>query len=62
MEEKRLKVDFLLVFWILLILLNLAAMSVSWYIDDLINYRYSAIMLLYCLAGSYLSFPKDKEK
>tara|TARA_R110000751_G_scaffold140738_1_gene244429 strand:- start:725 stop:913 length:189 start_codon:yes stop_codon:yes gene_type:complete len=62
MEEKRLKVDFLLVFWVLLILLNLAALSASWYADDLTNYRYSAIMLIYCIGGAYFSLPKDKEK
>jgi len=62
MEEKRLKVDFLLVFWIFLIFLNLMAMAASWYINDLNNYWFCAIMLLYCIAGAYLSIPKEKEK
>ena len=62
MKEKRLKVDFLLVFWMFLIFMNLMAMAASWYVGDMGNYWFCAIMLLYCVAGSYLSLPKEKEK
>lgn len=62
MEEKRLKVDFLLVFWLFLIFLNIMAMAASWYMNDLQNYWYCAIMLLYCIGGLYISLPKEKEK
>jgi len=63
MNEKRLKVDFLFAFWGSLIVLNILSMSVSWYIGDLANYWYCAVMLLFCIAGLYFSFPRgDKDK
>jgi len=63
MEEKRLKVDFLLVFWTFLIIINLCSIVASWYVGDWQNYWFCVIMLLYCTAGAYLSTPKkDQEK
>ena len=59
MKESRLKVDFLLVFWCFLIVLNILAMSASWYIGDLTNYWFCAIMLMYCVAGAYFSLPSE---
>ena len=57
MNNNRLKVDFLLVFWGFLVILNLISMGISWYIEDLTNYWYCAIMLLYCVVGLYFSLP-----
>lgn len=60
MEDKRLKVDFLLVFWGFLIILNLFSMAASWYVGDLTSYWYGAAMLLYCAAGFYFSLPEEE--
>jgi len=63
MKQNRLKVDFLLVFWGFLVILNTLAMFSSWYIGDLTNYWYCAIMLLYCVVGLYFSLPsEDKDE
>jgi hypothetical protein len=62
MKEERLKIDFNLAFWTLLIAVNLFALAASWYVNDSTTYRYCAIMLLYCVTGAYLSLPKDKKK
>lgn len=63
MNNNRLKVDFLLVFWGFLVILNLISMGISWYIEDLTNYWYCAIMLLYCVVGLYFSLPsEDKDE
>jgi hypothetical protein len=60
MKQKRLKVDFWLVFWGFLIIINLFAMVASWYTGDLTNYWYCAIMLLYCVVGYYFSVPREE--
>tara|TARA_R110000744_G_scaffold272993_1_gene385908 strand:+ start:178 stop:369 length:192 start_codon:yes stop_codon:yes gene_type:complete len=60
MNKKRLKFDLLLFFWGFLIILNLFSMAASWYILDLTNYWYGAVMLLYCTAGFYFSLPKEE--
>ncbi len=60
MKKERLKVDFWLVFWGFLVIINLFAMGASWYTGDLTNYWYCAIMLLYCVAGYYFSAPKEE--
>lgn len=62
MQEKRLKIDFWLVFWTILIIINILAMLASWYTADLMNYWFCAIMLMYCVVGAYMSLPEDKQK
>jgi len=63
MNDNRLKVDFLLVFWGFLVILNLISTAVSWYIGDLTNYWYCVIMLLYSAVGLYFSLPsEDKDE
>jgi|TARA_Y100000310_G_scaffold111631_1_gene110023 hypothetical protein len=62
MKEERLKVDFQMVFWAFLIAVNLLAMGMSWYVGDMLNYGFCAIMLLYCIMGAWCAIPeKDNE-
>lgn len=61
MRKERLKVDFWLVFWGFLVVINLFAMVASWHIGDLTNYWYCAIMLQFCIAGYCLTAPREEE-
>jgi len=62
MKKERLKVDFQLVFWTFLIMVNSFALVVSWYVGDTLNYWFCAIMLLYCIMGAWCSVPEKEDK
>jgi hypothetical protein len=62
MKKERLKVDFQLVFWTFLIMVNLFAMGMSWYVGDTPNYWFSAVMFLYCIMGAWCAIPEKDSK
>jgi hypothetical protein len=62
MKKERLKVDFQLVFWTFLIMVNLFAMGMSWYVGDTLNCWFCATMLLYCIMGAWCAIPEKDDK